>query len=110
MHGHRGFHPERHFLFKHCHSRPAQWQLSAMKIDVLVAGTTIGFPTESVSEFEPEVSKNERSCGKFRRNEEEDAERASLRVAPHIPAHKADDGFKLSVRDRVAEAVRESCR
>jgi hypothetical protein len=80
-----------------------------MKIDALMTGSTIRFPTESTYEIEPEVKTNERSRSKFRRNEEEDGERANLRVAPHIPAHKADNGLKLSIRDRVAEAVRESC-
>ena len=81
-----------------------------MKIDVMVTRTTIAFTTEITHEFEPEVSNDERSSRKFRRNEEEDAERPDLRVATHIPAHKADHRFKLSIYHRIAETLRESCR
>jgi hypothetical protein len=56
------------------------------------------------------VVASERSCSKFRRNEKKDAEWANLRVAANLPAHEADNGLELSVREGFIEAVRESRR
>jgi hypothetical protein len=56
------------------------------------------------------VIASERSRSKFCRNEKKNAERANLRVATNLPAHEADNGFELSVRERFIEAIRESCR
>jgi hypothetical protein len=54
------------------------------------------------------VRKYERSRSKFRGDEKEDAERADLRIAAHIPADKADDGLKFPFREGLIEVVHQS--
>jgi hypothetical protein len=49
--------------------------------------------------------KIEGSGCKFRGDEEEDARRPGLRIAPHIFANEADDGFELPFRQGQPEIV-----